>query len=386
MHRLSLPDNVTGRFLRMSTSVMSMELPQSLARSGVMPLYAVIGEEDYLRDHAVAVLRTAALGPGSGSGFNYDVFHGDDSSIGDVLACAAEIPVFAERRVVVYKSVEKLPAREGEKLLSYLDSPNETTALIVMGAKLDGRLKWTQALTKRAVTVNCAPLRDAQLLAWIRQEAASLGVRLHEDAIQLLREVGSESLYAVKRELEKLAAYVPSDRTVQSSDVEALRGTEPGASVFDLLNAIGAHDHGRAFRILARNVENGEAPLRILGALVWQYRRLWKMKEQLKSGGREGEAARTFRMDPSRVRGFLSQFPDDLMMQAFEWFLETDSKLKGGSGSTPVRVMEDLLFRLCGKPSKPRSSVQPVQPTTPPASRPSGSRPVSNVRTVTRKR
>jgi DNA polymerase-3 subunit delta len=365
---------------------MSMELAQSLAHSGVMPLYAVVGEEDYLRDHSIAALRAAALGSGAESGFNYDVFHGDDSSIGDVLACAAEIPVFAERRVVVYKSVEKLPAREGEKLLSYLASPNETTTLIVAGAKLDGRLKWTQALTKRAVTINCAPLRDAQLSAWIRQEAAALGVRLHEDAIQLLREVGGESLYAVKRELEKLAAYVPSDRTVQSSDVEALRGTEPGASVFDLMNAIGAHDHGRAFRILARNVENGEAPLRILGALVWQYRRLWKLKEQLKSGGREGEAARAFRMDPSRVRGFLARFSDDQMTQAFDWFLETDSKLKGGSASTPVRVMEDLLFRLCGAPSKSASSVQRVQPSAPPASRPSGSRPVSNVRTVTRKR
>lgn len=370
----------------MSTSVMSMELPQSLARSGVMPLYAVVGEEDYLRDSSVATLRAAAMGAGAESGFNYDIFYGDDSSIADVLACAAEIPVFAERRVVVYKSVEKLPAREGEKLLSYLASPNESTTFIVVAAKLDGRLKWTQALTKRAVTVNCTSLREAQLSAWIRQEAATLGVRLQDDAIQLLKEVGGESLYAVKRELEKLAAYVPSDRPVQSSDVEALRGTEPGASVFDLMNAIGAHDHGRAFRILARNVENGEAPLRILGALVWQYRRLWKMKEQLKSGGREGEAARTFRMDPSRVRGFLAQFPDAQMAQAFEWFLETDSKLKGGSGSTPVRVMEDLLFRLCGKPAKPAAAAQRVQPAVPPASRPSGSRPVSNVRTVTRKR
>ena len=200
-----------------------------------------------------------------------------------------------------------------------------------------------------------------------------------------LKEVGSESLYAVKRELEKLAAYVPPDRTVQSADVEALRGTESGASVFDLMSAIGAHDHGRALRILARNLENGEAPLRILGALVWQYRRLWKMKEQLKAGGREGEAARTLRMDPSRVRGFLAQFSDVQLTHTFRWFLETDSKLKGGSGSAPVRVMEDLLFRLCGQPSKSASSAARVQPA-PPVPRPSGSRPVSNVRTVTRKR
>lgn len=366
----------------MSASVTSLELPQALARSGVGPLYAVVGEEDYLRDQAVAALRTAALGPASDSGFNYDIFHGDDAAVEDVLACAAEIPVFAERRVVVYKTVEKLPAREGDKLLSYFSAPNDTTTLIIVAVKLDGRLKWTQALTKQAVSVDCAALREARLSTWIRQEAAALGVRLEEDAIQLLKEVGSESLYAVKRELEKLAAYVPSERTVQSAEVEVLRGTEPGASVFDLMNAIGAHDPGRAMRILARNVENGEAPLRILGALVWQYRRLWKLKEQMKSGGREGEAARTFRMDPSRVRGFFAQFPDAQLTQAFQWFLDTDSKLKGGSGSSPVRVMEDLLFRLCGRPSTPAASVERMH-TVPPAPRPSGSRPVSNVRTVT---
>lgn len=364
---------------------MSMELSQSLARSGVHPLYAVVGEEDYLRDQSIAILREAALGEALDSGFNYDVFHGDDSPIEDVLACAAEIPVFAARRVIVYRSVEKLPAREGEKLLSYLSAPNETTTLIVAAVKLDGRLKWTQALTKRAMTVTCAPLRDAQLSAWIRQEATALGVRIHEEAAQLLKEAGNESLYAIRRELEKLAAYVPSDRIAESADVELLRGTEPGASVFDLMNAIGAYDHGQALRILARNVENGEAPLRILGALIWQYRRLWKTKEQVRSGGREGDAARNLRMDPARVRGFLEQFSDAQLAQAFQWFMETDSKLKGGSGSTPYRVMEDLLFRLCGQPTKQALRREQAQKPTP-ASRQAGSRPVSNIRTVTRKR
>ena len=111
-------DNLTASHVRMSVAVMSMELSQSLARSGVLPLYAVVGEEDYLRDQSIAILREAALGEALDSGFNYDVFHGDDSSIEDVLACAAEIPVFAARRVIVYKSVEKLPgARRREALV-----------------------------------------------------------------------------------------------------------------------------------------------------------------------------------------------------------------------------------------------------------------------------
>jgi len=71
--------------------------------------------------------------------------------------------------------------------------------------------------------------------------------------------------------------------------------------VFDLAAAIGARRRGTALAILARNLEAGEAPLRILGSLAWQYRRLWKVKDLLKQAGREGEVARQLRMDPSRL-------------------------------------------------------------------------------------
>ena len=62
------------------------------------------------------------LGVAADSGFNYDIFHGDDSAIEDVLACAAEIPVFAERRVVVYKSVEKPGSRGRQTPALFLGS------------------------------------------------------------------------------------------------------------------------------------------------------------------------------------------------------------------------------------------------------------------------
>ncbi|MBX3236860.1 MAG: DNA polymerase III subunit delta [Nitrospiraceae bacterium] len=367
----------------MGQTLASLELPQALGRAGLAPIYAVVGEEDYLRDRAVAALRNAVLGDETPTGFNDDVFHGDESAVEDVLACAAEIPVFATRRVVVFKTLDKLAAREGEKLLPYLAEPNETTTLVLVATKFDGRLKWTQALTKHAVVVDCAPLREAQVAGWIKQEAGTVGVRLDDEATQLLKEVAGESLYGVRRELEKLAAYVPADRAAQAADVELLRGTEAGASVFDLTAAIGARDHGRALRILARNVENGEAPLRILGALVWQYRRLWKVKDQLAASGRDGDAARTLRMDPARVRTFLGQFSDGHMVQAFQWFMETDGRLKGGSGSSPVRVMEGLLLQLCSRPA-PQQITPGTGRTTPPAQRPAGARPLSNVRTITR--
>ncbi len=361
----------------MASALPSLQLESALKQQAPGPLYLIIGEEDFLRDSALAALKSAVLG--DCGEFNYDLFYGDEAGGADILTCASEMPVFAERRLIVVKTAEKLSARESETLLNYLKEPVGTTTLVFMSPKLDGRLKFSQALARTAVTIDCSPLRDAQLTPWVTRDAERLGLRLEEQANQLLKEVSGGSLYGVRRELEKLASYVPPDRAVTAADVHVLRGMEPGASVFDLTLAIAEGNRGRVLFILARNLEAGEAPLRILGSLAWQYRRLWKVKELLASGGREGEAVRTLRMDPMKVRSFLGRFSDDHLQAALHLFLDADGKLKGGSSAHPKMVMERVLLRLC----EFVTSATPETPRRPPA--PAGrvpARVVSNVRTI----
>lgn len=334
----------------------------AMAKDGAAPLYLITGEkrgarkdtfevDDYLVDHAVAAIKAAVLGgtEGADSGtaaFNYDLLYGDETDASEILARAGESPVFAARRLILLKAADKLPAAEGEKLLDYLEEPCETTALVfVAGKKMDERRKFTQALMKRAILVDCAPPPEGQLLAWIKAEAGRVGVQVEDEALLLLRDMAASlkdmaggSLYLIRRELEKLAAYVSEGRQAKAADVQALKGTEPGASVFDLTGAIGAQDRGRALRILARNLEAGEDPLRILGALVWQYRRIWKAKEQPRQWGRESDLSRSF--SEARLR------------RAFERFTETDSKLKGASAGSKARVLEALLLDLCARPQE----------------------------------
>jgi DNA polymerase-3 subunit delta len=360
--------------------IKSLELESRTATHPLAPVYLVIGEEDYLRDKALATLKRAVLGDEQDAGFNCDVFHADEDAADRVLSCAMEIPVFAPRRLVVLKQADKWPPKEMERCLPYLAAPHESTILVFAATKLDRRLKWTQSLMQQAVVVDCDPLPDRVIPAWIREEARSFGITVQEDAVQLLKEAAGGSLYALRRELEKLSAYVPAGRPVHVEDVDALRGTEPGASVFDLIMAIGAGALGRAFTILARNLDAGEAPLRILGALVWQYRRLWKVKDSAQRSGRAGEAGRALRMDPAQATAFLGKFSETHLHQAFRLFMEADSKLKGGSGGTGKRVLEDLLLQLC---LRPKADGKPAPgPAGGLSRKPAGAKPVSNVRTI----
>ena len=335
----------------MASVVNPLRFESILKQQGPGPLYLIVGEEDLLRDQALAALKSAVLG--NGVDFNYDLFYGDEVGAGDIRNCTAETPVFADRRLVVVKAAEKLPSAEGERLLDYLKDPVKSTTLAFISPKLDGRLRFAQVLARTAVTVDCTAPRDMQLDSWVTSEAERIGVRLEEEAGPLLKEASGGSLYGVRRELEKLASYVPSDRAVTAADVLAVRGMEPGASVFDLSVAIAEGNRGRALSILARNLEAGEAPLRILGSLAWQYRRLWKVKELLASGGREGEAARTLRMEPMKVRLFAARFSVEHLQRALQLFLDVDGYLKGGGGGQPKMALERLLLRLCEYTASP---------------------------------
>lgn len=361
----------------MATVIHSLRLGSTLERQGPGPLYLITGEDDLLRDRALAVLKEAVLG--TDGEFNYDLFYGDEADAGTIRNCTSEMPVFAERRLVIVKSAEKLSASEGAGLLHLFKDPVATTTLAFVSPKLDGRLKWSQALARTAVTVDCSPLHDTQMHTWMADEAARLGVRLEEQAEQLLKESSGGSLYDVQRELEKLSSFVPPHRPATVDDVLALRGVEPGASVFDLTMAIAQGNRGRTLSILARNLEAGESPLRILGSLAWQYRRLWKVKEFLATGGRDGEAARTLRMDPSKVRAFMARFSLDHLEAALRLFLDADRRLKGAGSGRPRMVLEQVLLHLCGLVTRvPNPAPQrPAGPT----GRVSG-RAVSNVRTI----
>lgn len=327
----------------------ALDIATALKKQGLAPLYLIMGEEDCLRDQAVAALKAAILGdasadagPGSGmDAFNHDVLYGDESDGSEILASAGQAPMFSARRYVVVKSAEKLPAKEGEMLVPYLQEPSETTTLVFVAAKLDKRLKFSKELMERAVSIDCSALSEVQLSSWIRTESGRVGVRLSEEAAEALGHLALSlkgdaggTLNLLRRELEKLAAYVPSGNTAGLQEVEAVRGGSAGASVFDLARAIAERHEGRALWILARNLDSGEDPLRILGALAWQFRQIWKAKDQRRFGGPGAD-----------VSGL---FTERDLGTALRLFAEADGRLKGGASKSSKRlVLETAVLSLC---------------------------------------
>ena len=344
------------------------DLQRQIVQQGLAPLYLIIGEEPYFRDQALDVLRLVNQdeeGGGASDGsrpsealdmFQSDVVYGDETDASEILGLAEEVSFFSSRRRLFVKWADKLSARNGELLIPYFKKPNDATTLVFAAAKLDGRTKWVQALKKQAVVVDCAPLPEQQRGGWITQQSRQMGLQVESQALEMLKEQAVEGVYAVLRELEKLAAYMPEGQPVQVQDVELVRGKPPGISIFDWSEAVSRGDYGRALNIVAKNLETGEAPLRMLGAFLWQMRRIWKASALLREGQDQVQAARQAGIPPFRAREFMQQaqrWKEAHLRRAWTAFAHADSALKGGQASSPKVILDDLVIQLCQSIQRP---------------------------------
>src|SRR5262249_11056560 len=130
------------------------------ARKGeLLPLYLVVGEERLQRDQVVAEIRAAALGGGIPA-FNEDRFQAGEVDVDKVLAAARTVPMMAPKRFVLVRGLERWDSGKGDadderesgaeksdstapldKLATYAGAAIDSTCVVLVAGKIDGRRK-----------------------------------------------------------------------------------------------------------------------------------------------------------------------------------------------------------------------------------------------------
>src|SRR5262245_49272909 len=123
------------------------DVTAAVARGEIAPIYALCGSEHALRDEALAAIRKAVLDPKT-AGFNQDLFELKETAIGRVLETARTMPMMAKRRLVVARGLDEVKAEALEPLLPYIEDPNPSTVLVLVGDKPDTRFRAFAALRK----------------------------------------------------------------------------------------------------------------------------------------------------------------------------------------------------------------------------------------------
>ncbi len=334
-----------------------------------MSVHLVKGDDPILRDQEVTRLVAELLGDADRTMALEDLTvpargmaEGDATGadarmavVDGVLNAAATLPFGSDRRVVVLREIGLLAAAEVAPLVRYVEDPFESTELVLVvgGGRTAKAIE--DAVRKHGSAHAPDATKPQDVLA---HELADAQLDLRPDAAKaLLAHVGSDA-GLVPSIVDTLAAAHGPGSTLGADEVVPYLGGQGSVPVWDLTNAIEKGDVATALEVLQRMLTvtsptqpTTDHPLRILGLLHSQYRKLLVLDDpSIRSaedaatalGGRTSPNAARFRLRQARALG------TDGLRQAFDHLARADLDIKGERAIPQDLVMQLLVARLAG--------------------------------------
>jgi DNA polymerase-3 subunit delta len=322
-----------------------------LDRPHVHPLYVVHGDEDFLRRQVLQTIRRTVLGEGDND-LSYSAHAGEAATFAAVVDELQTVPFFGDRRLVVVENADPFVTNYRaalEKLAGDLPS----TGSLVLDVKTWPSNTRLARMVDAAATLVCKAPPQRSLEAWCVKWAPSRhGKAITQPAAALLLDLVGSEMGLLDQELLKLAVYVGDRQRIDVDDVHKLVGRSRDENVFKIMEAVGTGDSKTALTMLVRLLDGGEEPLRLLGALASQLRRLAQAARLTLSGRPLGvaiEDAGVLPFNRKAAEGQLKYLGRKRAVQLYDWLLEVNLGQRGGSALPPRTLLERLVVRLARK-------------------------------------
>lgn len=303
------------------------------------------GDEDYLREEAVAKVVAAYLDPATRD-FNFDQLRGGDVTADDLASIVATPPMMAEHRVVVVRDAQGLSVKAREVVEAVAKS-TDPGLILVLSAVIPGgsKAKFYDELKKHAVSVEYGQLSQDDAPGWVMETAREeLGVEVDPEAARALVGGIGVDLGTLGSELRKLAAYAQDRKRVTLDDVRAVGGIIPRQdrwAWFDMISERRFRDALETLPILLESGENG------VGLVIGMGGQLLKVALVCAGGQQalERELKPFQKWMARRIVPVARKWTLPEVDQALAELLRTDRLLKSASLSDR-QALEELLLRL----------------------------------------
>lgn len=251
------------------------DLKRRLATGAPEGLFVLTGDDELAREEACRLVEEALMN--ADGGCDRTVVYGDEAGPDQIAVVAGTGSLFGDRRLVIVRRYDALPAAAQERLLPLLTNLPAGVSVVLTVKSLDRRLKATKTLLAAAHVWDFTLPGAAELPRWVAARAAAAGVRLSGPAGQALIDLVGTNPLALQTELEKLAVYAGNEAVTPDTVREVASIAIPHAAegaIFQLVEAVADGKSARALAVLRDLLSVGEAPLVILTLIGRQYRQI----------------------------------------------------------------------------------------------------------------
>jgi DNA polymerase-3 subunit delta len=317
-------------------------------RAAVRPVYALTGDETFLKWQVLAGLRARILG-NEGGDLGLSVFPGERAEWAAVHDELETLPFLSPRRLVVVEGADPFVTRERARLERYVATPSSAGVLVLDVQSWPSNTRLAKLLPDEATIVCKAPTAQ-RLPEWCRARCASAhGKELAPAAAALLVELVGAGMGRLDQELAKLALYAGDAHRIEPADVDALVGQSRGENTWKIFDLIAAGRPAEALTLLDRLFDQGDDPHKVLGAFSHSLRGLARAARLHARDMPLPAAMAKAGIPPFAQRGAEAQMRHlgrRRLDRLYDWLLETDLGLKGSGQLPPRAVLERLVVRI----------------------------------------
>ena len=265
----------------------------------------------------------------------------------DALLEASETPsMLSDRKIVWVREPEflkedgkSLNQDEKNRLLDYLENPDEGTVLVFSSQSLNIKSKAIEYFLPWVKIYNMDRLDKRALRQFItkRFKAARVSV-LDRDIQYLIDESGyfnresDYDLYSMENDLKKLIAISEDGRLPENAIRDLIAGDEE-TYLFDLIESISTRKKERAFEILNNKLTKGDEIKGALSQLATQFELMISIREMREDGIPAKEMAKRLGANSYRVEKLVPQaarFTKEEIMRILSSIYEIDREIKTG--------------------------------------------------------
>jgi DNA polymerase-3 subunit delta len=315
-----------------------------------MATHLITGDDESLLLTAVSELVHRLVGDGDRS-LMVDEFDGEEYETRAVVDAAQTPPFLTESRVVVARGVGRFGADELAPLVAYVADPLPSTELVLVAG--GGRLakSLVDAVKKNGgdVVDTVPPTRARERSGWFEDQVTAAGLRLDQQALNLLASWLGEDAGRVQGILETLESAYGDSRILKVADVEPFLGEAGGVPPWDLTDALDRGDTTKALLLLHRMMRAGDRhPLQVMAILHNHYTKLLTLDGA--DAGDEASVAAVLGIKPGfPARKALEQYRklgNSGVVRAIGLLAQADLDLRGAKEWPDELVMEVLVARL----------------------------------------
>jgi DNA polymerase-3 subunit delta len=315
------------------------------------PVYALVGDEDFLKRHARNKIVATAIGDVD-PGLAVNVYSGDKLDFSVVRNDLETLPFLAPCRVVIVEEAEKFVSEHRQELEAYAAQPSPVGVLVLDVKTFPDNTRLAKLLPDSAkIACKSFPAYKLhELKPWcIEWTKTTYQKKLLPAAAEILLELVGPTMGLLDQELNKLAIALGNKPEITPEDVERFVGRSKAADVFRILDAIGAGQSGEALSILEELFTEGVDPLGVIGPLTASLRKLALVgrliHEEKMPLGPALDAAGVPKWDKIRLatERQLRHLGPSRLQKLTDWLVEINYGLKGGN-ALPERVQVERLI------------------------------------------